>query len=94
MSKATEAQLAELHAAVAGALTAVVKEEAPSAAHIMAAISFLKNNNITADAETNSDLKALGEALKEKRARNKMNLTTLRGVADEIDRDLGGSLLS
>lgn len=100
MSKATEAALAELHGAVAVALTGAVAgtvmeggHVAPaSAAHIMAAITFLKNNNITADAASNADLAALAATLSKTRqsAKGRMSKTTLDEVAERLDRELGG----
>lgn len=82
MAKATETKLGELHEAVAVALTDVVQNgmtvvnkdgdevrvQAPPA-YLTAAITFLKNNNITADPETNSKLATLREKLAERRTR-------------------------
>lgn len=103
MSKATEAALAELHGAVAVALTVAVTpikvsdelgehELPPSAAHIMAAITFLKNNNITADATSNAELSDLAAELSRTRQESKgrMSKQTLSDVAEQLDRDLGG----
>ena len=92
MTKATEAKLAELHGAVADALTTVVKVEEPSAAHIMAAITFLKNNNITADAESNAALSELSKQLAEKRKTQKGKLSpeSLQEAAAVFERDLPG----
>jgi hypothetical protein len=77
---ATEKVLGDLHKAVAMALTEQVAglkvQELnaegepvevlvrPSPAVLSAAIAFLKNNNITADAEDNAALRELGLALK------------------------------
>jgi hypothetical protein len=100
MSKATEDALADLHGAVAVALTGAVQggvmedgtRVTASAAHIMAAITFLKNNNITADASSNAELGALAKALAEKRTKGKQSLNpaVLREVAEELDRDFKG----
>ena len=99
MSKATEAALAELHGAVATTLTAAMNMTSedgipvpPPAAHIMAAITFLKNNNITADASSNTELIALQKALAEKRqtAKKRMSPSVLSQVVDQLDRELGG----
>lgn len=82
MSKATEDDLASLHGVVADALTqvisngvnvivgkgeeaAVVNQPAP-AAYFAAAITLLKNNNITA-AKGNAELDQLKQALENKR---------------------------
>lgn len=78
---ATDKELGELHKQVAIALTEQVKgvefeNEAgkavkvlPSPALLGAAIAFLKNNNITADAEGNQALKELNAKLAERRVR-------------------------
>jgi hypothetical protein len=100
MSKATEATLAELHGAVAVALTDAVQggvtedglKVVASAAHIMAAITFLKNNNITADAESNQALSELGASLSKLRsgAKGRLSKSVIDEVAEQLDRDLGG----
>lgn len=100
MSKATEAALAELHGAVAETLTAAMRGvetetgvlNPPAAATIMAAITFLKNNNITADASSNSELQEMQRRMTELRDRNKKRMSprTIADVAAELDRDLGG----
>lgn len=107
MSKATEQELATLHGAIARGLTEIVSEGVTivdkegeavklpaSAAYYMAAITFAKNNNITADAAANEDLAALNRALAEKRKTQKAKLSprAVSLVADEFDRDLGGHL--
>ncbi len=103
MSKASEAELGELHGTIARTLTQVVQVREievdgkvtvlePSAAHVMAAITFLKNNNITADAEANQDLAELNKKLAERRKQKKLTLTDLNRAADELDRDLGGHM--
>jgi hypothetical protein len=105
MTKATEDALATLHGAVAVALTDAVaikvipatedapaQTVAPSAAHIMAAITFLKNNSITADASSNAELDELSAALKKRRLEQKdrMSKRTLDHVADTLHKDMGG----
>lgn len=96
MSKATEEDLASLHGEVARALTDAVQgtviedvKVPASAAHIMAAITFLKNNNITADAGANADLAALNKALADKRKKKKLSLTDIQGAAELFERELG-----
>ena len=75
---ASDKVLGELHAKVASALTEQVdgytvvednveKVVKPSPALLSAAIAFLKNNNITADAEDNVALRNLGDALAARR---------------------------
>lgn len=80
-SAATEEALGELHKAVAVTLTDVIANGIPvhnkdgeevdrapaSAAHIGAAIAFLKNNNITASPTRNKDLAALKQTLANQR---------------------------
>ena len=97
MSKASETALGELHGAVAVALTEIVqgiRDEngrliPAGAAHIAAAIAFLKNNNITADASSNAELDELTRTLKERRARGKGRLNLTEAV-EQLERDLGG----
>lgn len=75
---ASDKVLGELHAKVANALAeqvdgyTVVEDDVekvvkPSPALLSAAIAFLKNNNITADAEDNVALRNLGDALAARR---------------------------
>lgn len=77
---ASDKVLGNLHAEVAKALTEQVvgfvevteegeKTIRPSPALLGAAIAFLKNNNITADAEDNAELRELGVALAARRKR-------------------------
>lgn len=70
---ATDKALGELHAQVAAALSSQVTggEDGtpPSPALLGAAIAFLKNNNITADAADNAALKELNQKLAERRKR-------------------------
>lgn len=92
--KASAAALSALHAVVARELTErivgyevedsdgkKVKVRA-SAAEIAAAITLLKNNNITADPATNEGLSDLQKALENRRSRRK-----LRVVSDEVEND-------
>lgn len=93
-----------MHGAIARGLTAVLTEgvvigevegvpvKAPaSAAYYMAAITFAKNNNITADAGTNKELDDLTKALQARRqaAKGKMTQATVQEVAAQFERDLG-----
>lgn len=76
---ASDKQLGRLHLVVAEALTeqvvgyeeesedGSVKKVRPSPALLGAAIAFLKNNNVTADATDNAQLRELGEALAARR---------------------------
>lgn len=93
MAKASEDALGALHKAVAEALTqAVTPTEVdlgdgkkgtvlPSAAHLGAAIAFLKNNNITADPATNKELHGLEAALQARRQKRGLSQTDLDDAA-------------
>lgn len=108
MTKATEDEMAELHGAVAVTLKDVIQEgvtvvvgrgesqaiekvTAP-AAYLAAAIAFLKNNNITADASSNQELDDLTAALKKRRLEQKdrMSKRTVDDLADQLHKDMGG----
>jgi hypothetical protein len=110
MAKATADDLGELSGVVAKGLTEVLKEgcvvgldtegqpiKAPaSAAFFMAAITLLKNNNITADPAKNAELAGLAETLAAKRSRSKAGMQnmadTLRDAGHALERELGGPL--
>ena len=110
MSKASEAQLAELHGVVAKGLTEVIDQgqviatddagtpiraTAP-AAYFMAAITLLKNNQVTVDPEANQALKDLSKELANKRAARKTAFSKegVAAAAELLERDLGdGALL-
>ena len=96
--------LGELHEAVATAFSEQVKgfveadEEGkertvrPSPALLGAAVAFLKNNNITADPETNA---ALGE-LKDKlaaRRKGKVSAELLDQAANDFAAHMGGGMV-
>ncbi len=107
MSKATEAELATMHGEIAKGLTQLLRDGVPvvikgeegdkvmnvpaSAAYYMAAITFAKNNNITADAGSNKELDDLTKALQERRLASKQRMTkrTVEAVAEQFERDLG-----
>jgi hypothetical protein len=63
MTKASEDELAELHAAVAKKLKAMLKDPECSAQDIAQAIKFLKDNNIAADIGYSKPLKDLKEVV-------------------------------
>ena len=100
---ASEKVLGELHAAVATALTEQVKgylvvedevekEVKPSPALLGAAIAFLKNNNITADAEDNAALRELGESLKARRQK-KLPPAMLDAAAEAFAERFGNGMM-
>lgn len=93
---ASKNELGTLHAAVATALTTAVTPietedgvAPPSAAHLMAAITFLKNNNITADAQTNKELQDLSKALAARRKKVKPDIAALAEAGEDLARQLG-----
>jgi hypothetical protein len=106
MTKATEGTLGALHALVATALTARLNEPLRkgddlvpvpgtegmgcSSSDIQAAIAFLKNNNITADPETNSELADLNKALAARRKDRKQAMLSQQAAADDFEQRLGG----
>jgi hypothetical protein len=110
MSKASDKDLGDLHGAIAVGLTTIVKEgvviglddegapikAAASAAYYMAAITLLKNNNITADASKNASLAGLTDTLAEKRRARKTGMTSmadaLKDAGHDLERELGGPL--
>ena len=101
---ATEKVLGELHEQVAKALTEQVvgytetledgssKVIRPSPALLGAAIAYLKNNNITADAEDNAALRELGESLKARRQK-KLPPAMLDAAADAFAERFGGGMI-
>lgn len=100
---ASEKVLGDLHAAVANALTEQVKgytvvedevekEVKPSPALLGAAIAFLKNNNITADAEDNAALRELGESLKARRQK-KLPPAMLDAAAEAFSERFGSGMV-
>jgi hypothetical protein len=100
---ASDKTLGELHEVVANAFMEQVvgyKEEdkdgavrliRPSPALLGAAAAFLKNNNITADAEDNAALRELGEALSARR-KKKLPQAALDEAADQYAYSMGSSL--
>ncbi len=105
--KANDAVLGELHGIIAEVLKTRLRapmfhegEVVPdtvglacTAAEIAVAVTFLKNNNITADPETNKALSDLREKLKEQREAGKNRLTkqSVAEAAAILERDLGDS---
>jgi hypothetical protein len=101
---ASEQKLGDLHEAVADAFAEQVKgfveqgEDGvekvvrPSPALLGAAVAFLKNNNITADATQNEALVGLSKALQARR-RKQLPQQALDEAADSFSRSGGGSAL-
>ena len=98
---ASDKVLGNLHAAVANALAeqvaGVTETDAEgnerlvraSPALLGAAITFLKNNNITADVENNAELRELSEALAARR-KKKIPQATLDEAAEAFSMSQGG----
>ena len=98
MGKATEDALADLHGAVAAALTNViengvvvaVKEDGTAvvstapAAYFAAALAMLKNNNVTADPGLNKGLSDLRKKLAERRDEGKAKMADATSRTDAI----------
>lgn len=104
MSKASEQELSELHGVIARQLKTIINDGVPagegtapaSAAYFMAGLAMLKQNNITADANSNSDLRDLSEALAAKRKLQKGRMApgAIEEAARILERDLDmGGLL-
>lgn len=97
---ATENALQDLHAQIARSLTEAVKPQEvtdedgavrvlpPSAAHLAAAITFLKNNNITASPSTNKALAELSDALAARR-KKKVAPAALQEAEEQLAFNLG-----
>lgn len=104
---ASEKKLGDLHEAVADALSEQVKgytkveltaegervetEVKASPALLSAAIAFLKNNNITADAEDNAALRELNSALQARR-KKKIPQAALDDAAEAFSSRFGGDM--
>ncbi len=107
MSKASEAELSELHGTIARELTKVIKDgvELPTkdgegttrmtapAAYFGVAVALLKNNNITADPEKNEELKELNEKLQARRQSKRSELNFREAAEDFATKHLGGDVL-
>jgi hypothetical protein len=84
---ASDKDLGELHGLVARSLKARLESGEFTAAELGAAISFLKNNSVTADATNNAELRNLSDQLSARR-RKKLSQSTL----DEAAEAFGASL--
>jgi hypothetical protein len=84
---ASEAKLGTLHGVVADVLTTALTTALPegavlSPALLGAAITFLKNNNITASPSENAALVGLNTALNARRRKGQMTLKSANEAAD------------
>lgn len=105
MSKASEAELSQLHGELARGLTAIIKDgvEVPTkegtvkmtapAAYFGVAVALLKNNNITADPEKNEELRELNEKLQARRQSKRTELNFREAAEDFATNHLGGDVL-
>jgi hypothetical protein len=93
---ATEDALGELHATVARVLTSAIatQGEEVTAATLSVAVTFLKNNNITADPSSNAELAELTAALAARRKDGKGKLKEMQMAEEQFHRsvDMPGSL--
>jgi hypothetical protein len=86
---ATEKELGSLHKVVAHALKTAIEapgESGVSAAVLGAAITFLKNNNITASPTENAALADLNQALNRRRRRTGMTPKQIEEASDQFAR--------
>lgn len=90
-AKASEDKLGLLHGVVAEYLTLKLMTGAATAAEVGAAITFLKNNSITASPSTNAAISNLTRTLAERKARKGGKLTAAEGKeAEEAFQSLMG----
>jgi hypothetical protein len=97
---ASDKALGDLHSKLATVLSSVLdgREDAdgiklnPSAAEMAVIVTFLKNNNITADASDNAELAALRDKLAQKRKDRKASLAGLQDAAGEFQGMIGDML--
>lgn len=78
--RASEDKLGDLHGVVAEYLTLAIRSGNASPAIIGAAITYLKNNSITASPSQNAALSKLSQTLQERR--NKKGLLTRQAAQD------------
>jgi hypothetical protein len=91
---ASEDALGQLHATVAQVLTSAIQGEEVTAATLAVAVTFLKNNNITADPSSNAELAELTAALAARRKDGKGKLKEMQMAEEQFHRsiDMPGSL--
>lgn len=88
MSKATVDKLSDLHGVVADELTRRILDEEATSADLSAAIKFLKDNNISASVEDNSQMKDLKEALERRAAARAKKHIAPVPTPQESDQDM------
>ena len=88
MTKATVDKLSDLHGVIADELKRRIVEAEATSADLSAAIKFLKDNNITASVEDNSQMKDLKDALERRAAaRAKKHLAPVATEPTDQDMD-------
>jgi hypothetical protein len=87
--RANTDSLGDLHGAVSEFLTLVITSGKASPAFIGAAITFLKNNNITADPARNAKLAELSNSLAE-RKRKGMTRAQVQEASEAFEGIMGG----
>jgi len=90
-ARATEDALGTLHGVVAEYLTLKLCTGKATAAEVGAAITFLKNNSITASPSTNAALSKLSQTLQERRTRKGGLTKQAAAEAEQAFSDLMGS---
>lgn len=88
-AKADSDKLGVLHGLVAEYLAAVIRTGSATPALIGAAITFLKNNAITADPATNAKLAALSETLKARKGKG-LTKTQMADAESTFQSMMGG----
>jgi hypothetical protein len=87
---ATESALGSLHGIVAEYLKLKLASGKATAAEVGAAITFLKNNSITADPTKNKELAELAQTLANRKRRGGLTPAEARNATDSFDRMMGG----
>ena len=89
-SRATEDKLGTLHGIVAEYLTLKLASGKATAAEVGAAITYLKNNSITADPATNAALANLKGTLANRKRKGNLTPAEARAATEQFDSMLGG----
>lgn len=88
--KASESVLADLHGVVAEYLKLKLLSGKATAAEVGAAITFLKNNNITADPATNERLRGLSQTLQNRKKGGRLSPQAAAEAEDHFQALMGG----
>lgn len=90
VNRATEDKLGTLHGIVAEYLSLKLATGKATAAEVGAAITFLKNNSITADPATNAALANLKGTLANRKRKGNLTPAEARAATEQFDTMLGG----